>query len=275
MTIHPQDLRLLIDVLHRECGLWLSAEQEYLLRARLLPVADRHGVSDIAGVAREIRMGSSHILRDVIEAMSTHETSFFRDMAPFRDLQEKILPCLMRARAADRTLRLWSAGCASGQEPYSLAMLLQDMGLTAAGWKYHIDATDISLSVLERARQGVYSSFDVQRGVPTPALLRHFDGADGQWTLKPAIREVVQFRQLNLLDGTAAMGMFDVIFCRNVLIYFDPSTREKVLAALRGNMKRDAVLFLGAAEAPPPPAARLQPYGGVAGAYQRDDAMRE
>jgi chemotaxis protein methyltransferase CheR len=269
-NLHPQDLLLFVDVLRRESGLVLSPEQEYLLKSRLLPVADRHGVDDLAGVAREIRMGSPQMLRDVVEAMSTHETSFFRDLQPFRQLEEKVLPSLMRDRD-DRTLRIWSAGCASGQEAYSIAMLLHDMGIAHEGWKYEILATDISHQVLEKAKAGRYTAFEAQRGVPAPTLLRHFTRLDEQWVVKPHIRDVVKFRQLNLLDGVGHLGQFDLILCRNVLIYFDAATRLSVLSDIRASLRRNSVLMLGAAETPPAEAAGLRLLEGVMGGYMRGD----
>lgn len=268
-TLHPQDLLLFVDVLRRESGLVLAPGQEYLLKSRLMPVADRHGVDDLAGVAREIRMGSPQMLRDVVEAMSTHETSFFRDLQPFRQLEEKVLPSLMRDRD-DRTLRIWSAGCASGQEAYSIAMLLHDMGIAHEGWKYDILATDISHQVLEKAKAARYTAFEAQRGVPAPTLLRHFTRQEEQWVVKPHIRDVVKFRQLNLLDGVGHLGQFDLILCRNVLIYFDAATRLSVLSDLRASLKRDGVLMLGAAETPPAEAAGLKLLDGVMGGYVRN-----
>ena len=271
MNLHPQDFLLFVDVLRRESGLVLAPGQEYLLKSRLAPVADRYGVDDLAGVAREIRMGSPQVLRDVVEAMSTHETSFFRDMLPFRQLQEKVLPALMRARD-DKTLRIWSAGCASGQEAYSVAMLLHDMGIAHEGWKYDILATDISHQVLEKAKTASYTAFEAQRGVPVTTLLRHFNQADDMWAVKPHIRDAVKFRQLNLLEGAGHPGQFDLILCRNVLIYFDAGTRLSVLSDLRASLKRDGVLMLGAAETPPAEAAGLKLLDGVMGGYVRQNS---
>lgn len=271
MNLHPQDLLLFVDLLRRESGLVLAPGQEYLLKSRLMPVADRHGVDNLEGIAREIRMGSPDMLRDVVEAMSTHETSFFRDLAPFRQLQEKVLPALMRSRD-DKSLRIWSAGCASGQEAYSIAMLLHDMGIAHQGWKYDILATDISHQVLEKAKAATYTSFEAQRGVPATTLLRHFSQQDEQWVLKPHIRESVKFRQLNLLDGVGHLGQFDLILCRNVLIYFDAATRLAVLSDIRNSLKRHSVLLLGAAETPPAGAAGLVLMNGVTGGYMRSDA---
>lgn len=270
MNLHPQDFLLFVDVLRRESGLVLDPGQEYLLKSRLMPVADRHGVDNLEGIAREIRMGSPDMLRDVVEAMSTHETSFFRDLLPFRQLQDKVLPALMRTRD-DKALRIWSAGCASGQEAYSLAMLLHDMGIAHQGWKYDILATDISHQVLEKAKAARYTAFEAQRGVPAPTLLRHFTRMDEQWAVKPHIRDAVKFRQLNLLDGAGHLGRFDLILCRNVLIYFDAATRLAVLSDLRSCLNRDGVLLLGAAETPPAEAAGLKLLDGVMGGYVRGE----
>ena len=271
MNLHPQDLLLFVELLRRESGLVLEHGQEYLLKSRLMPVADRHGVDNLEGIAREIRRGSPQMLRDVVEAMSTHETSFFRDLLPFRHLQEKVFPALMRKRE-DKHLRIWSAGCASGQEAYSIAMLLHDMGIAHDGWKYDILATDISHQVLEKAKAASYTAFEAQRGVPASTLLRHFGQQEDQWVVKPHIRDTVKFRQLNLLGGVGHLGQFDLILCRNVLIYFDAGTRLSVLSDIRVSLKRDSVLILGAAETPPAEAAGLKLLDGVMGGYMRSDA---
>jgi len=180
--------------------------------------------------------------------MTTNETSFFRDSHPFDTLRKSLLPPLIERRAAARTLRIWSAACSTGQEPYSLAMMIKDNFPILSGWKVEIVATDLSPSVLERAREGVYSQFEVQRGLPIQMLMKHFDQQEPNWQIKRELRQTVNFRALNLLEDFSALGQFDVVLCRNVLIYFDQPTKTRILGAIARRIAPDGVLLLGGAE---------------------------
>jgi len=180
--------------------------------------------------------------------MTTNETFFFRDKIPFDHMRETVLPALTQARANRRALRIWSAACSTGQEPYSIAMLLKEADKMLAGWRIEIVATDLSQSVLEKSKAGLFSQFEVQRGLPIQMLIKHFMQVGELWQLNADIRGMVQHRQLNLLQDFSQLGTFDVIFCRNVLIYFDQDTKVAIFERLAKQLEPDGVLMLGAAE---------------------------
>jgi chemotaxis protein methyltransferase CheR len=185
---------------------------------------------------------------EVVEAMTTNETFFFRDKVPFDHLRQTILPDLLHARANRRSLRIWCAASSTGQEPYSIAMCLKELGSTLAGWRIEILATDLSQAVLEKSKAGIFSQFEVQRGLPIQLLVKNFTQTGELWQLNADIRAMVQHRQLNLLQDFSHLGAFDVIFCRNVLIYFDQETKANIFSRLARVLEPDGYLLLGAAE---------------------------
>ena len=180
--------------------------------------------------------------------MTTNETLFFRDHTPFDLFRDVILPERLAANAATRSLRIWCAAVSTGQEAYSLAMILDEMGPRLSGWKIQIVGTDISGEVLERARTGLYSQFEIQRGLPIQMLLKHFSQEGDRWRISERLRAMVDLRQHNLLEPNGHLGQFDIIFCRNVLIYFDVQTKARVLEALAPRLAPQGAMFLGAAE---------------------------
>ena len=180
--------------------------------------------------------------------MTTNETFFFRDKSPFEHFRDTIMPTLMVARARERRIRIWCTASSTGQEPYSLAMVIKGMGSALAGYRIEILATDLSSEVLERAKAGIYSQFEVQRGLPVQLLVKFFEQVGETWQVAPELRSMVQFRPLNLLNDFSALGSFDVVFCRNVLIYFDQENKIAVLNRLARQMPEDGYLVLGAAE---------------------------
>lgn len=242
----PLDYEYLRKLLKDRSGLLLSSDKQYLIESRLLPLARKAGLSGIGDLVQKIKNGSEAMIVDVVEAMTTNETFFFRDKIPFEHVRDTVLPELLKARAARRSLRIWCAAASSGQEPYSLAMLLKDS--VQAGWRVEIVATDLSQEILEKAKSGIYSQFEVQRGLPIQLLVQHFKQVGEVWQLNPDIRAMVQYRQLNLLQDFSHLGKFDIIFCRNVLIYFDQSTKIDVFNRLLKTNETDGYLFLGAAE---------------------------
>ena len=245
----PQDFDWVRKLLKERSGLTLSAEKEYLLESRLLPIARRHGVSTLTELVAKLKTpGSADLVFSVVEAMTTNETFFFRDKIPFDHLRETVLPALIAARAKEKRIRIWCAAASSGQEPYSIAMMLKSMAAQLRGYRVDLMATDLSGEVIKRAKQGTYSQFEVQRGLPIQLLVRHFIQAGEAWQIAPEIRDMVQFRTLNLLQDFAPLGMFDVVFCRNVLIYFDQPTKIAVLERMARQMPGDGYLILGAAE---------------------------
>src|SRR5437660_6230310 len=227
------DYEFLRRLLKERSGLDLAADKQYLVESRLIPLARRAGLAGIAELtAKMMRGGSEALTAEVVEAMTTNETFFFRDKIPFDHLRETVLPELLQARASRRSLRIWCAASSSGQEPYSIAMCLKEFAPTLAGWRVEILATDLSQAVLEKSRAGIFSQFEVQRGLPIHMLVRHFTQVGELWQLNADIRAMVQHRQLNLLQDFSHVGMFDVIFCRNVLIYFDQETKTGVFERL-------------------------------------------
>jgi len=247
--VGPERFEFIRRLLKDRSGLIVTPEKMYLLETRLLPVARRHGCADIARLIDLYREGGDERVGvDILEAMNTHESLFFRDAEPFELFQSKIVPELLKRRAAQKTFRVWCAACSSGQEPYSLAMVLEDMRAQLQGWRIEIIATDISHSVLERAQRGVYTQFEVQRGLPVQYLVKHFTQDGDQWHLSQGIRDRVRFEHFNLLGSAKALGTFDVVFCRNVLIYFDVPTKTSVLGTIADALAKDGVLFLGSAE---------------------------
>jgi chemotaxis protein methyltransferase CheR len=180
--------------------------------------------------------------------MTTNETSFFRDKTPFEALRTSVIPGLITRRAAQKSIRIWSAACSTGQEPYSLVMMLRDQFPVLKDWRIEIVATDLSPTVLQRARDGMFSAFEVQRGLPIQMLVKHFDQVDQNWRVKPELKKIVDFRPLNLLGDINALGRFDIILCRNVLIYFDQPTKSAILARMAKMLPVDGSLILGGAE---------------------------
>jgi chemotaxis protein methyltransferase CheR len=214
----------------------------------LLPLARKVGVAGISDLVAKMKGGGEALIHDVVEAMTTNETFFFRDKTPFDHFKEAVVPAIMRARAGRRAIRIWCAAASTGQEPYSLAMILKEMGAALNGWRLEIVATDLSPEVLEKSRSGLYTQFEVQRGLPIQMLVRHFTQVGAMWQLNADIKALVQFRQFNLLQDFSSLGKFDIIFCRNVLIYFDQATKTDIFNRLARVNEADGYLFLGAAE---------------------------
>ncbi|WP_257167154.1 protein-glutamate O-methyltransferase CheR [Bradyrhizobium sp. SRS-191] len=244
----PLDYEFLRKLLKDRSGLDLSADKQYLVESRLLPLARRANLPGIPELVQKMKSGGDQLTTQVVEAMTTNETFFFRDKIPFDHLREGILPALIQARASRRSLRIWSAACSTGQEPYSIAMCLREYGAALAGWRIEIVATDLSQEVLEKSKAGLYSQFEVQRGLPIQLLVKYFTQLGELWQLSADIRGMVQHRQLNLLHDFSHLGKFDVIFCRNVLIYFDQDTKAQIFERMAKVMEPDGTLLLGAAE---------------------------
>jgi chemotaxis protein methyltransferase CheR len=246
--VNQPDYDFLRKLLRDKSGLDLSADKQYLIESRLLPLARKASLASIGDLVQKLRDGSGALINQVVEAMTTNETFFFRDKVPFDHFREVIMPELLRARANRKAIRIWCAAGSTGQEPYSLAMCLKEMGAALSGWRVDIVATDLSQEVLEKAKSGLYSQFEVQRGLPIQFLVKYFKQIGELWQINPAIRSMVQHRQLNLLHDFSQLGTFDVIFCRNVLIYFDQETKINIFGRLAKSMEPDGFLVLGAAE---------------------------
>jgi chemotaxis protein methyltransferase CheR len=264
------DFEFIAGLLKEKSGLIVTPDKLYLLEARLLPIARKRGIDSLAMLMDTLRRpDAAPVIAEVVDAMTTNETSFFRDRTPFEQLKKQVVPALVEKCLAARTIRIWSAACSTGQEPYSLAIMLKDDFPLLAGWKVEIVATDISPSVLERAREGVYSQFEVQRGLPVQTLVRHFDQNGENWQIKPELRRMIDFRSVNLLGDFSALGSFDLILCRNVLIYFDQPTKSRILGALSQRLAPHGALFLGGAESVFGLSDKLGSLNGLRGVYCR------
>jgi chemotaxis protein methyltransferase CheR len=247
--VTPQDFDYLRKVLRERSGLVLSAEKQYLAESRLLPVVRKHGLGSLAELVTQLKIATAAPLAvEVTEAMTTNESFFFRDKIPFEHFRLTIMPALLAARAREKRIRIWCTAAATGQEPYSLAMSLKGFGAALAGWRVEILATDLSNDVLAKAKAGIYNQFEVQRGLPIQQLVKFFAQVGEAWQIAPEIRAMVQFRPLNLLNDFSSLGSFDLVFCRNVLIYFDQETKIGVLNRLARQVPPDGFLVLGAAE---------------------------
>jgi len=235
--VTPQDFDYLRQLLRQRSGLVLSAEKQYLAESRLLPVARKHGLSSLAELVGKLKAAATAPLSvEVVEAMTTNESFFFRDKVPFEHFRLTILPALVAARAREKRIRIWCTACATGQEPYSLAMSLKSIGPALAGWRVEIVATDLSHEVLAKAKAGIYNQFEVQRGLPIQSLVKFFSQVGEAWQIAQEIRAMVKFQPLNLLNDFSALGTFDLVFCRNVLIYFDQDTKIGVLNRIARQM---------------------------------------
>lgn len=245
----PQEFDWLRAFLKQQSGLVLTNEKQYLIESRLLPVARKAGLASLSALIGKIKEpGQSMLAATVVEAMTTNESFFFRDKTPFEHFTDTMLPKMLEARARERRLRIWCAAASTGQEPYSLAMCLKDAEAKLAGWRVEILGTDLSTDVLEKAKAGVYTQFEVQRGLPINHLLKYFTQIGDTWQINSNMRSMVQYRKLNLLENFSSLGQFDIIFCRNVLIYFDNKTKVEILERMAKMMPADGYLVLGAAE---------------------------
>jgi len=243
--VTPQDFDYLRKFLRDRSGLVLAVEKQYLAESRLLPVARRNDMSTLDELIDRLKNRTSAPLSaEVVEAMTTNETFFFRDKIPFDHFRDTIMPTLIAARAREKRIRIWCTAASTGQEPYSLAMAIKSMGAAIAGYRIDIVATDLSSDVLEKAKAATYSQFEVQRGLPVQLLVKFFDQVGETWRLAPELRSMVQFRPLNLLNDFSVLGNFDIVFCRNVLIYFDQENKIAVLNRIARQMPVYATYFL-------------------------------
>ncbi len=227
----------------------LDDDKAYLVESRLLPLARREGLESVSSLVARLAGGANGPLaRQVVEAMTTNETSFFRDGRPFETLRRTVLPDLVARRGPERALRIWCAACSSGQEPYSIAMLLREHACVPPDWDVRLLASDLSTAMLERTRQGRYNQIEVNRGLPAAFLIKYFERRGLDWQIRDDLRSALELRELNLIGDWPALPALDVVFLRNVLIYFDVPTKKRILARVRQALRPDGYLFLGGAE---------------------------
>ncbi len=264
----PDEFNFISSMLRKRSGLVLTPEKSYLLESRLMPVARKAELKSIEELIQKIqRTNDANLILQVVEAVTTNESFFFRDIKPFDLFRDHVLPHLLQTRAAKKSFRIWCAAASSGQEPYSLVMTLMEQQAKLAGWSYEIIGTDISRDILAKAEKGVYSQFEVQRGMPITLLVKYFQQQGEGWHIKPEVKSKVKFKYFNLLEDPTPLGKFDVVFCRNVLIYFDQQTKGEVLARIAKLMPSDGMLLLGGAETVLGVSENFKPLLGQRGVY--------
>jgi chemotaxis protein methyltransferase CheR len=269
----PEEISTIADLVRRRSGVIVDIDKTYVIETRLAPVARREGFTTISELIIELQQRRDEgLIWAVVESMSSIETQFFRDRTPFAQMRDDILPVLAQVRRS--AVRVWSIGCSTGQEPYSLAMLAEEERGRYPGMKVEISGGDLSERCLEKAQSGLYTQFEVQRGLPSRLLVKYFDKVDDAWVLSPRIRQMVSFSRVNLLTDVRGFGPFDVVFCRNVLMAFDDSTRRSVLEQIAGILAEDGYLVLGIEESPPQAANAFRPVAGRPGLFVRDPAFR-
>lgn len=274
--MRSEDFELISGLLKQRSGLMLPEDKVYLLESRLTPIAHKRGLETLDDLINEIRLKRKEdLLTEITEAMTTNESFFFRDTKPFDLFRDTVLPQLLERRASRKKLRIWCAAASSGQEPYSLAIILKEMEARLSGWHIEIVGTDISQDVLDKAKAGLFSQFEVQRGLPIQLLIKHFNQVGDLWQISDEIKKMVSFRKFNLLDPYTLLGSFDVIFCRNVLIYFDQPTKTEVLEKMRKIVPDDGALFLGAAETVLGITDKFKPVQGQRGLYSTSEVSAD
>lgn len=271
--MNQSDFDHLADLLKRRCGHALPANKKHLVASRLAPVARRYGFRKTDQLLAELPHGSEDLAHAVTEAMMTNESSFFRDKAVFDHFRGAILPSLLSARAKTRRLRIWCAAASTGQEPYSLAMILDDAKISS-DWHIELIATDLCSDAIARAVEGRYSPFEAQRGLNVQTLVRYFSQDGDRWRISERLRRMVSFRTFNLLDSFGWLGEIDAIFCRNALLYFEHGAKRMCLEKLSGALADDGYLILGASETMEGTSTAFAPSDNVRGIYRKARTSR-
>jgi chemotaxis protein methyltransferase CheR len=248
-TLDANSFNFVSSFIREKSAIVLEPSKAYLVESRLSPIARENGMSSVAELVNALRRpGNRDLSRQVVDAMTTNETSFFRDLHPFEALKSHIIPELMEKRAKERTLNIWSNACSSGQEVYTIAMTLRESFPSLAGWRVRLIASDLSSAILRKAQEGLFNQTEVNRGLPMPLLLKYFTKVGLQWQIREDIRKMVEFREVNLVETWPMLPTMDIVFLRNVLIYFSPETKATILNKVQRIMRADGSLFLGGAE---------------------------
>lgn len=264
------DFQYLAGILKQRSGLALSDDKAYLIESRLLPIARGYNMQDIGQLCNMLRSSPNEaLLTEITEAMTTNESSFYRDIKPYEALRNIAFPMLMERNAMVKKMRIWSAACSTGQEPYTISMCIKEDAAKLVGWDFEIIATDIAKKVIDKARDGIYSQFEAQRGLPIQILMKYFTSLpDTSWQIKDVIRSSVQFKLQNLLADYSPLGKFEIVFCRNVLIYFDEPTKGQVTDKMARVLSPGGVLVIGATETLIDPNGLFEPMDNFRGAYK-------
>lgn len=265
----PDDFVFLSTLVKRESGLILNEDKSYLLESRLMPLARQRNLAGLEELVQVAKRGTdATLVKDITEAMTTNESFFFRDIKPFDIFRDATLPFFLDRRSSKKSIRIWCAAASSGQEPYSLAMILNEMSAKFGGWRNEIIGTDISTEILDKATKGIYTQFEVQRGLPVQFLVKYFEKVEESWQVAKLLRDMIKYKEFNLLESLTPLGRFDIVFCRNVLIYFDQETKSKVLEQISNLMPDDGLLFLGGAETVLGISDKFKPVPNFRGVYQ-------
>jgi len=273
--VRADEIEIVRRIVQARSGMAINPDKTYRIETCLGPVARREGFADISEMIRDIQTKRDNALMwAVTESLANTETSFFRDRAPFQQFREEILPELAIARGGE-PIRIWSAACSTGQEPYSLAMIVDDEASKYPGLKIELFGSDLSERCLEKAQSGLYTQFEVQRGLPIRLLVRHFEKNEETWALNPRIRQSVRWRRVNLLADLTGLGQFDVIFCRNVVSGFDREVGRRVLEQLAAALPEDGRLILGIEETGSDFTDALRPVSGRRGVYAPNPEYRQ
>ncbi|MEZ5690450.1 MAG: protein-glutamate O-methyltransferase [Rickettsiales bacterium] len=267
--MQAQDFQYLADILKKRSGLALTDDKAYLIESRLLPIARAHKLQDIKQLCDLLRLRPNEsLLVEITEAMTTNESSFYRDIKPYEALRKIVFPMLMERPNAAKKLRIWSAACSTGQEPYTISMCIKEDS-KLIGWNFDIVATDLASKVVNRAKEGLYSQFEAQRGLPIQMLVKYFTSMpDTSWKIKDNIRSMVEFKLQNLLESYITLGKFDIIFCRNVLIYFDEPTKAEITAKMAKSLNEGGVFIIGSTESLVDPKGQFSEIPDFRGAYK-------
>jgi chemotaxis protein methyltransferase CheR len=266
------DAAFLAQLLKRRTGIVINPSKASQIAQRLVPVARRFGFKNIDELMRDLPSAREPLLRTVVEAMTTNDTWFFRDRVLFEQFRDIVLPDLMSRRLHSKTLRIWSAAAATGQEAYTLAMILAEAGLD--GWNIELTASDINSECIARAKEGLYTSFEIQRGLGIKRLVAYFTQEGENWRISEQLRRMIQFRSFNLLDDYTGLGEMDAIFCRNVLLYFEPQTKADILERLAIMLAADGYLVVGSAESPHQVTPAFEYVPNTRGLYVRPEESR-
>jgi len=264
----PEEFQYLAQLLKQRSGLVLGDDKTYLIESRLLPIARSQNLQDISQLCNLIKTRPTEaLMTEIIEAMTTNESSFFRDIKPYESLRNIVFPMIM-AKQPSKMMRIWSAACSTGQEPYSTAICIEEDKAKMPGWRFELIGTDLARKVVDKAVLGIYSQFEAQRGLPIQMLVKYFSSRpDTTWQVKDNIRNMVSFRTQNLLEEYSALGKFDIIFLRNVLIYFDDATKAQITEKMARTLQPHGVLILGATESLVDPNGRFKALDNFRGAY--------
>lgn len=243
------EIQYLNNLILETSGVLLTKEKAYLLEARLQSTLQKYNLNNFSELVDALqKKQDKNLKRDVVEALMINETLFFRDLSPFEQFSTILLPYLLEQRKTTKHIRIWSAGCSTGQEPYSLAMAILEQQQKYPDWRFEIFATDISTNAIEKAIIGTYSQFEVQRGLPIQHLIKYMHKEDQKWTINDEVKKLIKFQYFNLLENPLLLGKFDIIFCRNVLIYFDIDIKQKILSYFSQSLRPDGFLILGGSE---------------------------